>query len=108
VSEHGCCDHRSHASSVAGRGTGPLLHRDPAPAPRLGRQPPRTLARTIRDQRAEIEAAIRNGLSDARVEQINTQIRLISHRSFGYHSQQAVIALAMLSLGGLCPPLPGV
>jgi transposase len=64
------------------------------------------LARTIRDQRAQIEAAIRNGLSNARVEQINTQIRLITRRGFGYHSQQAVIALAMLSLGGLCPPLP--
>jgi transposase len=65
------------------------------------------LARTIRDQRAGIEAALRHGLSNARVEQINTQIRLITRRGFGYHSQQAVIALAMLSLGGLCPPLPG-
>jgi transposase len=64
------------------------------------------LARTIRDQRAAIKAAIHNKLSNARVEQINTQIRLITRRGFGYHSQQAVIALAMLSLGGLCPPLP--
>jgi len=70
-------------------------------------QPFVKLARTIRDQRAGIEAAFRNGLSNARVEQINTQIRLITRRGFGYHSQQAVIALAMLSLGGLCPPLPG-
>jgi hypothetical protein len=44
---------------------------------------------------------------DARVEQINTQIRLIIRRGFGYHSPDAVIALAMLSLAGLCPPLPG-
>jgi transposase len=65
------------------------------------------LARTIRDQRAGIEAAIRHGLSNARVEQVNTQIRLITRRGFGFHSPQAVIALAMLSLGGLCPPLPG-
>ncbi len=65
------------------------------------------LARTIRDQREGIEAAIRNGLSNARVEQVNTQIRLITRRGFGYHSQEAVIALAMLKLGGLCPPLPG-
>jgi transposase len=65
------------------------------------------LARTIRDRRAGIEAAFQNGLSNARVEQINTQIRLITRRGFGYHSQEAVIALAMLSLGGLCPPLPG-
>jgi transposase len=65
------------------------------------------LARTIRDQRAGIEAALRNQLSNARTEQINTQIRLITRRGFGYHSQEAVIALAMLSLGGLCPSLPG-
>ncbi|MCA1701676.1 MAG: ISL3 family transposase, partial [Actinobacteria bacterium] len=70
-------------------------------------QPFVKLARTIRDQRAGIEAAFKNGLSNARVEQINTQIRLITRRGFGYHSQQAVIALAMLKLGGLCPPLPG-
>jgi transposase len=65
------------------------------------------LARTIRDQRAGIQAALRNGLSNARTEQVNTQIRLITRRGFGYHSQEAVVALAMLSLGGLCPPLPG-
>jgi transposase len=65
------------------------------------------LARTIRDQRPGIEAALHHRLSNARTEQINTQIRLITRRGFGYHTQHAVIALAMLSLGGLCPPLPG-
>ena len=65
------------------------------------------LARTITEQRAGIEAAIHHGLSNARVEQINTQIRLITRRAFGFHSPDAVIALAMLALGGLCPPLPG-
>ena len=65
------------------------------------------LARTIRDQRLGIEAALRHRLSNARTEQINTQIRLITRRGFGYHSPWAIIALAMLSLGGLCPPLPG-
>jgi transposase len=48
-----------------------------------------------------------NQLGQQRVEQVNTQIRLITRRGFGYHSANAVIALAMLSLGGLCPPLPG-
>jgi transposase len=61
-------------------------------------------AKTITEQRAGIQAAIRHGLSNARVEQINTQIRLITRRGFGYHSPNAVIALAMLSLGGPCPP----
>lgn len=65
------------------------------------------LARTITGQRDGIVAAIRHGLSNARVEAINTQIRLIARRAFGFHSPQALIALAMLKLGGLCPPLPG-
>ena len=70
-------------------------------------EPFRKLARTITAQREGIEAAIRHGLSNARVEQVNTQIRLITRRGFGFHSPHAVIALAMLALGGLCPPLPG-
>lgn len=65
------------------------------------------LARTIVVQRDGILAAVRLGLSNARVEQINTQIRLITRRAFGFHSAQALIALAMLTLSGLCPPLPG-
>jgi transposase len=65
------------------------------------------LARTITEQRSGIEAAIQNGLSNARVEQVNTQLRLITRRAFGFHSPHAAIALAMLALGGLCPPLPG-
>jgi transposase len=65
------------------------------------------LARTITEQRSGIEAAIRHGLSNARIEQVNTQLRLITRRAFGFHSPDAAIALAMLALGGLCPPLPG-
>ena len=65
------------------------------------------LARTITEQRTGILAAIQHGLSNARVEAINTQIRLITRRAFGFHSAQALIALAMLSLADLCPPLPG-
>jgi transposase len=64
------------------------------------------LAKTITDQKTGILAAINNGLSNARVEAINTQIRLITRRAFGFHTPEALIALAMLSLGGLCPPLP--
>jgi transposase len=64
------------------------------------------LARTITEQRAGIVAAIHHGLSNARVEAINTQIRLLTRRAFGFHSPDALIALAMLSLADLCPPLP--
>ena len=44
------------------------------------------LARTITEQRPGIEAAVRHGLSNARVEQVNTQLRLITRRAFGFHS----------------------
>jgi len=64
------------------------------------------LARTITSQRDGILAAIKHGLSNARVEQVNTQIRLITRQAFGFHSPAALIALAMLKLAGLCPPLP--
>ncbi|MBD0281401.1 MAG: ISL3 family transposase [Thermoleophilaceae bacterium] len=64
------------------------------------------LAKTITQQRAGILAAITHGLSNARVEAINTQIRLIARRAFGFHSANALIALAMLSLADLCPSLP--
>jgi len=64
------------------------------------------LAKTITRQRAGIEAAIKHGLSNARTEQINTQLRLITRRAYGFHTPEALIALAMLSLGDLCPPLP--
>jgi transposase len=64
------------------------------------------LAKTITDQRPGILAAIEHGLSNARVEQLNTQIRLICRRAYGFHSPDALIALAMLQLGGLCPSLP--
>jgi transposase len=64
------------------------------------------LARTITEQRAGILAAIEHGLSNARVEQVNTQIRLITRRAFGFHTPDALIALAMLTLADLCPSLP--
>lgn len=64
------------------------------------------LARTITEQRAGIVAAIEHQLSNARVEAINTQIRLITRRAFGFHSVDALIALAVLTLADLCPPLP--
>ncbi|MGC1909058.1 MAG: ISL3 family transposase [Candidatus Dormiibacterota bacterium] len=65
------------------------------------------LAHTITNYRASIEAALRYRLSNALVESTNQKIRLIIRRGFGFHSPEAIIALAKLSLGGLCPPLPG-
>jgi transposase len=64
------------------------------------------LARTLKAQRVGTLSAIEHGLSNARVEQINTQIRLITRRAYGFHTPDALIALAKLKLSGLCPPLP--
>ncbi len=69
-------------------------------------EPFRRLAKRITQQRQMVEAAIEHKLTNAPVEKANTQIRLIMRRGFGFHSPWSVIALAMLSLGGLCPPLP--
>lgn len=65
------------------------------------------LARTIRTHRGAIEAALMHGLSNARVESVNTRIRLLQRVAFGYRDPDALIAMAMLDLGGCCPELPG-
>ena len=65
------------------------------------------LARTITYYRADIEATLLHGVNNGRVEALNTKIRLIARRAFGFRSAQALIALSELTLGGLCPPLPG-
>ena len=44
------------------------------------------LARTIRRHREGIVTAIRLGLFNARLEGLDSRIRLISHRSFGFHT----------------------
>ena len=66
-----------------------------------------TLAKTIRDYRPAIEAALTHGLTNARVESVNTKIRLLQRVAFGYRDPEALIAMAMLDLGGCCPELPG-
>jgi len=65
------------------------------------------LARTIRKHRTAIEAALTHGLTNARVESVNTKIRLLQRVAFGYRDPEALIAMAMLDLGGCCPDLPG-
>ena len=84
-----------------------LLERWLAWARRCRLAPFITLAQKIRAHWRGIAAALTHGLSNARTESVNTRIRLIARRAFGFHSPQALIALALLSLGGLCPPLPG-
>jgi transposase len=64
------------------------------------------LARTIRRHQAGILAAIRLGLSNGRLEGLNSRIRLISHRSFGFHSAAPLIALVYLCCAGIVIALP--
>lgn len=65
------------------------------------------LAKTIRRHLTAIHNMLDSGLSNALVEASNTQFRLLTRQAFGYHSAEALIAMATLKRGGLCPPLPG-
>jgi transposase len=65
------------------------------------------LARSVTKARQLILNAIAHRLSNALVESVNTKIRLITRIAFGFKNVDALIALAMLSLGGHRPALPG-
>jgi transposase len=64
------------------------------------------LARTIRRYRDGILAAVRLGLSNARLEGLNSKLRLISHRSYGFHGPEPLISLIYLCAGGVHIDLP--
>jgi transposase len=65
------------------------------------------LAKSIVKHKARILAAIEHNLSNGLIESTNTKIRLITRIAFGFKSPEALIALALLSLGGHRPALPG-
>jgi transposase len=65
------------------------------------------LQRRIVKHRAAIDAALEHGLSQGLIESTNTKIRLLTRLAFGFRSPEALIALAMLALGGHRPALPG-
>ena len=65
------------------------------------------LAGTISRFLPLIHHSLDHGLSNARCEATNTHLRLLTRRAYGYHSPEALIAMAGLTRGGLCPPLPG-
>ena len=64
------------------------------------------LARTLRQYRDPILAAVEHGLSNSPLEALNSRLALLNHRAAGFHSAAAFIALAMLCVGGFKPPLP--
>ena len=64
------------------------------------------LARTIRKHKAGVLAAIQLNLSNGRLEALNSKVRLISHRAYGFHSADALIAMVYLCCAGIQIPLP--
>jgi transposase len=64
------------------------------------------LGRTLRKHRDGILAAIRFGLSNGRLEGINNKIGVLKHRSYGFHSAAALIALVYLCCAHLQVNLP--
>ncbi len=66
-----------------------------------------TLQRRIVNHREQILASIAHGLSNGLIESVNTKIRLITRIAFGFANADPLIALAMLTLGGHRPTLPG-
>lgn len=65
------------------------------------------LQRRIVRHRDAIDATLDSGLSNGLIESTNTKIRLLTRIAFGFHGPEPLIALALLALGGHCPPLPG-
>lgn len=65
-----------------------------------------TLAKTVRANRTRILATVELGLSNSKLEGLNSKIRLINHRGYGHHTATAVIAMIYLCCSGLTIDLP--
>ena len=65
------------------------------------------LQQRIVRHRKTIDATLDHGLSNGLIESTNTKIRVLTRMAFGFTKPEALVALAMLALGGYCPPLPG-
>jgi transposase len=63
-------------------------------------------ARTLRKHKQGVLAAIELGLSNGRLEALNSKVRLISHRAYGFHSASALIAMIYLCCAGITIALP--
>ena len=63
-------------------------------------------ANTMRERGELILNAIEHGVSNGRVEGLNTKVRLIIRRGYGFHSADAALALVMLAAGPITLQLP--
>lgn len=64
------------------------------------------LARMLKRHRTGIQNAIEHNLSNGRIEALNARIRLINHRSYGFHSPKPLTALIHLCCGHITITLP--
>jgi transposase len=64
------------------------------------------LSRTLRKNREAILAAADLGLSNSKLEGLNSKIRLLNHRGYGHHTAAAVIAMIYLCCSGITVELP--
>lgn len=65
-----------------------------------------SLATSVEGRQIQIVNAIVCEMSNARVEATNTYLRALTKRSYGFHRAEALIAMATLTRGGVCPELP--
>jgi len=84
----------------------PLLDRWISRASRSRLAPFVKAAKTMRDRRPIIVNALEHGLSNGRVEGLNTKVRLLVRRAYGFHSAEAALALVMLACGPIDLKLP--
>ena len=64
-------------------------------------EPIKKVARMIRSHMEGVLGWVRWRISNGRLEGMNNRIRLLSHRSFGLHSADALISLVYLCCGGI-------
>jgi hypothetical protein len=81
------------------------LNGEPAGEAGLDRhQQPPTAPRLPAQKGPAIHATLEHGVSNGLIESVNTKIRLITRIAFGFKDPDALIALAMPTLGGYRPP----
>jgi transposase len=69
--------------------------------PRMAR-----FGRTLRKHKAGVLAAVELGISSGRLEALNSKVRLLSHRAYGFHSADALITMIYLCCARITIALP--
>jgi len=64
------------------------------------------LSKTVRANRDRVLAAAELGLSNSKLEGLNSKIRLINHRGYGHRSVAALVAMIYLCCAGITVELP--